>query len=126
MYVNCRKIFSEKLLKVDTRLPNLVRVDGETAEELFETMEKDLRRHDIEVKDLVGFAADTTNVIFGNTNSVVSRIMAANPHCLAIKCACHSCALAVSHACSVLPRQLEQVKKVVNATTTLLIQASDL
>lgn len=105
------KFFSEKLLKVDTRLLNLVRVDGETAAELFETMENDLHKHGVEVKNLVGFAADTTNVIYGNNNSIVTRIMAANPHCLAIKCACHSCALAVSHACSLLPRHLEQIVK---------------
>ena len=60
---------------------------------------------------MVGFAADTTNVIFGANNSVASRIIAANPHCLTIKCACHSCALAVTHACSTLPKNIEQVVK---------------
>jgi hypothetical protein len=74
-------------------------------------MEDDLRKHNIEMSHVVGFSADTTNVIFGNNNSIVSRILAANPHCIVIKCACHSCALAVSHACSVLPRNLEQLVK---------------
>ena len=105
------KYFSEKLLKVDTRLLNLVPVDEETAAGLFETMQSDLGKHGIEIKHLVGFAADTTNVIFGNNNSIVRRIKDANPHCLTIKCACHSCALAVSHACTVLPRHLEQLVK---------------
>ena len=94
-----------------TRLLNLVPVEGETAAELFETMENDLRKHNIEISHVVGFSADTTNVIFGNNNSIVTRILAANPQCMVIKCACHSCALAVSHACSVLPRHLEQLVK---------------
>ena len=98
------KYFCEKLLKVNTCLLNFVPVDGETAAELFLTMEDNLRKHNIEMSHVVGFSADTTNVIFGNNNSIVSRILAANPHCLVIKCACHSCALAVSHACSVLPQ----------------------
>ena len=105
------KYFCEKLLKANTRLLNLVPVDGETAAELFKTMEDDLRRHNIEMSHVVGFSADTTNVTFGNNNSIVTRILAANPHCIVIKCACHSCALAVSHACSVLPRNLEQLVK---------------
>ena len=47
--------FCEKLLKVNTRLLNLVPVDGETAAELFETMENDLRKHNIEMSHVVVF-----------------------------------------------------------------------
>ena len=53
------KFFSKKLLKVDTRLLNLVGVDVETAAELVETMENDLHKHGIDIKDLVGFATIT-------------------------------------------------------------------
>ena len=52
------KFFSEKLLKVDTRLLNLVCVDRETAAELFETMENDLHKHGVKIKDLVGFVCN--------------------------------------------------------------------
>lgn len=96
------KLFCEKQMRVETRLLNLIPVLGETAAELFETLKSDLAKHDLEMTNIIGFAADTTNVIFGQNNSVTSRIMEANPHCLAIKCACHSFALAVSHACSTL------------------------
>lgn len=105
------KLFDEEAKKVDTRLLNLVPVQGETAADLFELMKTDLAKHDVQITQLVGFAADTTNVIFGEHNSIASRIKEENPNCLAIKCACHSCALAVSHACALLPRNLEQVVK---------------
>ena len=105
------KLFDEKAKRVDTRLLNLVPVQGEKAADLFELMKTDLAKHDVQITHLVGFAADTTNVIFGENNSVASRIKEENPNCLAIKCACHSCALAVSHACALLPRNLEQVIK---------------
>lgn len=105
------KLFNEASKRVDTRLLNLVPVQEETAAALFELLKTDLAKHDVQVTQLIGFAADTTNVIFGEHNSVASRIKEENPNCLAIKCACHSCALAVSHACSLLPRNLEQVIK---------------
>ena len=84
---------------------------GSAPADLYETMKTDHARHSIEIRHLVGFAADTTNVIFGNNNSIISRITDANPHCLTIKCACHSCALAVSHTCARLPRHLQQLVK---------------
>ena len=110
-------------MRVETRLLNLVRVLGETAAEHFETLKEDLGKHDIEITNLVGFAADTTNVIFGANNSVASRIIAANPHCLTIKCACHSCALAVTHACSTLPKNMSRLSK--NAINFSHFQASE-
>lgn len=105
------KFFCEKLMKVDTRLLNLILVLDETAAGLFDALKTDLAKHGLELTNLVGFAADTTNVIFGGNNSIVSRIIEANPHCLTMKCACHSCALALSHATSALPRNLEQIVK---------------
>lgn len=63
------------------------------------------------IADILGFATDTTNVIFGTNCSVVSKIEAVNPHCVFVKCVCHSVALAVSYACKELPRNIEQVVK---------------
>lgn len=108
------KFFSDKLMKVDTRLLNLIPVIGETAADLFETLKSDLNKHGLEMTDVIGFAADTTNVIFGQNNSIVSWIIEANPHCLTMKCACHSCALAVSHACATLPRNYNYQRGQIN------------
>ena len=93
------------------RLLHLVPVQGETAADLFELMKTDLAKHDVQITHLVGFAADTTNAIFCENNSVASCIKEKNPNCLAIKCTCHSCALALSHASALLPRNLKQFIK---------------
>ena len=45
----------------------------------------------------MGFSADTTNVMFGCNNFIVSRIKDANSSCIVVKCVCHSTALSVSH-----------------------------
>ena len=106
MYGNCCQVFQRRNAHGGgTRLLNLVRVDGKTAADLYETMKIDLAKHSIEIKHLVRFAADTTNVIFGN-NKIASRITNANN-----QCGCHSCALTVSHACAMLPRHLQQLVK---------------
>ncbi|CAB3982791.1 Hypothetical predicted protein [Paramuricea clavata] len=68
------ELFDEETKKVDTRLLNLVPVQGETAADLFELMKTDLAKHDVQITQLVGFAADMTNIIFGEHNSIASRI----------------------------------------------------
>lgn len=59
------KCFCERLLKVNTRLLNLVPVEAETAAELFETMENDLRKHNIEISLL------TLQMLFSPTTIVL-------------------------------------------------------
>ena len=73
-------------------------------------MQNNLCKNNIEIS-YVGFSADTADVIFSNNNNIVTQILAANLHCIGLKHACHSCVLAVSHACFVLPRILEQLIK---------------
>lgn len=63
------------------------------------------------IADILGFAADSTNVIFGTNCSEVSKIEVVNPNCVFVKCVYHSVALAVSYACKELPRNIEQVVK---------------
>ena len=52
------KLFDEKAKRVDTRLLNLVPVQGEKAADLFELMKTDLAKHDVQITHLVGFAAE--------------------------------------------------------------------
>ncbi|KAJ8932217.1 hypothetical protein NQ314_014837 [Rhamnusium bicolor] len=70
-----------------------------------------LKNFNLNIEDVLGFAADTTNVIFGQNNSIVSRIKEANPNCVFVKCVCHSVALAVSYACKELPKNIYQTVK---------------
>lgn len=62
-------------------------------------------------KNIIGFAADTTKVIFGEKSGMVSKIREENPNCILVKCVCHSVALSVSYACRILPRGIEQLVK---------------
>ena len=96
-------------MKVETNLLSLVETATGTAEGLFDTITHEFQECELNFEKLIGFSADTTNVMFGENNSVASRIQAANPNVVTVKCVCHSTALAVSYACKVLPRQVEDL-----------------
>lgn len=52
--------------------------------------------------------------MFGQRGGIVAKIKDVNPYCVFIKCVCHSVALAVSHACKILPRSIEQLVREVH------------
>ena len=103
------KYYNDELFKVETKLLSLVETATGTAEGLFDAITHEFEECELNFEKLIGFSADTTNVMFGENNSVASRIQAANPNVVTVKCVCHSTALAVSYACKVLPRQIEDL-----------------
>lgn len=58
-------------------------------------------------ENLIGFASDSCNVMFGAKNSVVTLLKKDVPSLFAFKCICHSLALCVSHATEELPPEVE-------------------
>lgn len=106
------KFWSNISACVKTRFLGAVDIQGETAQDLFDALDGALTRQGLSMQSqMIGFAADTTNVMFGDNNGIIAKIREKNPHCIFVKCVCHSVALAVSHACKILPRNLEQLVK---------------
>jgi hypothetical protein len=103
--------YSDQRFNVETKLLSLVETASGTAEGLFDAITNEFENCKVDFHKLIGFSADTTNVMFGENNSVASHIQAVNPNCVTVKCVCHSSALAVSYACKVLPRQIEDLVK---------------
>ena len=101
--------FSMKNESVQTKLLNLIPVTSGTAEDLFVVLSTELKKNHLGIESLIGFSADTTNVMFGCNDSIVTRIREASPTCLVLKCVCHSTALSVSHASKLLPRSIDQL-----------------
>lgn len=66
-------------------------------------------RKKIPIANLVGFSADTCNVMFGNHNSVFALLKRDFPNIVCIKCSCHMIHLAASKACLKLPRSVEDL-----------------
>lgn len=109
------KYFDLQKQSVQAHLLSLPVVKGQSAQQLFDTLYDELKASDLDLCNCVGFAADTTNVMFGCQNSVVSRLQERNPSLILVKCVCHSISLAVSHATKLLPKTLEQLVRECNS-----------
>lgn len=101
------KYYSEKFQCPQTKFLCMIDLKGETAQDLFDSLNNALTERNLNLTNLIGFAADTTNVMFGERNSVVSKLREVNPNCIFFKCMCHSTNLSVSYACKKLPRTIE-------------------
>ena len=101
--------YDEQSMTVKCSLYELVEVTGGSAEQLFQAITRAFETDSISFENLIGFAADTTNVMFGEHNSVVSRLKQKVPDLFVLRCICHSAHLCASKACEKLPRTVEDI-----------------
>jgi len=77
-----------------------VQVSDRTAQDLYDNIIMFFNKNNINYKkNLVGFASDDANVMFGNHHSVKSLLDRDVPNIFVVKCLCHSLALCASYAC---------------------------
>ena len=96
-------------MNTDCPLYDLLEIPCSDAESLFQVLVGLFKRDSISLDNIIGFAADTTNVMFGEHNSVVSCLKEAIPDIFLMRCICHSAHLCASHACEKLPRTAEEL-----------------
>ena len=101
--------YDSQSMTVKCSLYELIEVTGSSAEELFQAISHAIERDNIPFCNIIGFASDTTNVMFGQNNSVVSRLKAKVPEVFVIRCICHTAHLCASNAYEKLPRTLEEL-----------------
>lgn len=88
---------------------DMVEMPSGIADDLFQGLLDNLKQKDIPISNMVGFSADTTNVMVGQHNSVFSKLREVLPHIVCIKYSCHMIHLAASKACLKLPISIEDV-----------------
>ena len=101
------QFFCQKGLKVQSQFICLIDVTQSDATTLTDVLTSYFDRNGIPLQNIIGFASDTTNVMFGEHHSVESLLKAKIPHLFIIKCLCHSAHLCASHVCEKLPRAIE-------------------
>ena len=74
-----------------------------TAEKLFEAINKALNEKNIPWSNVIGFESDTTNVMMGKHNSVLSRIKQKQPDVFSQGCVCHLSNLCLLAGVKLLP-----------------------
>ena len=101
--------YNKESMSVTCLLYGLSELAQGNAEAIFENIFSLLADDGIPLMNIVGFAADTTNVMFGEHNSVVSRLKENIPSIFIMRCICHTSHLCASHACEKLPRTPEDL-----------------
>lgn len=61
--------------------------------------------------NMIGFAADGANVMFGGNHSLATLLRADIPNLVMVKCVCHSFALCASYACKNIPSYIEEMSR---------------
>ena len=103
-------IFCSEDLKLEV---DLVACEDESAKGIYETVKLSLQSLEVPMTNLIGFCADTTNMMMGNTNSVSSMFKRDFPWIVIVKCTCHLSHLCASYACKKLPKSLEDLCRTV-------------
>lgn len=103
------------------RFLGLIHVKDSTAEGLFTSIMTFLTENKINVKNLLGLAADNCSVMMGSINSVQIRFKEVIPHIYVLGCVCHSFNLCSSAACGKLPKSIEQLARDIYITISLIV-----
>ena len=74
---------------------------------LFEVIRGCFANIGLEFRNWIGFASDGASTMVGEYNSVWSRLKQESPHCIRMKCICHSLSLCIQKAFDKLPSHLD-------------------
>ncbi len=99
-------LFSERDGKIKTSFVTLAQVVRTTGVMLFEAVQSSLCKSKLAICNCIDYSSDGTANVAGEWNSLWSRIKAAAPPCMLIKCTCHSLALCIMKAFEKLLCQL--------------------
>ena len=103
------RFFCTKERRVKRQFLKLLEVAESDAATLVRALISFFHSHSIPLKNIIGYASNTTNVMFGQHLSVVTLLKGEILHLFAMKCLCHSAHLCASHACERLPRSVEDL-----------------
>lgn len=101
------RFFCEEQNTVKSQFFKVIEVAAADATTIVTTINSLFQKEGIPIDNIVGYASDTTNVMFGQNHSVVTLLKQRLPNLVVIKCLCHTAHLCASHACEKLPRSIE-------------------
>ena len=103
------KSITDDGLSCSTLLLDYVKIKDATAENLFCVFKHCLSKYGLSIKNVVGYCSDNANVMIGEHNSFVSRLLHENNEVVVLGCICHSLNLVASAASECLPKNVESL-----------------
>ena len=88
---------------------DLVEIPDGKAQTITDWVIQSLAEKHIPMENVIGFCADTCNVMFGAHHSVSKLLVEKYPWIMPVKCFCHSIHLCASYTCKKLPKSLEDL-----------------
>lgn len=101
--------FNEKDFRLEIILIDLIPLKDGTATTIYTSLIESMRERGISMHNVIGFCADTCNVMFGANHSVSQLLIKDYPWIIAIKCSCHLIHLCSSYASKTLPKSVEDL-----------------
>jgi hypothetical protein len=90
-------------------LVDMVEVEEGTAQGIYSSVKETFSDLKIPMENIVGYSSDTTNVMFGEHNSVSQLLKSEYESVQVVKCSCHLIHLVSSYAAKMLPKSLEDL-----------------
>lgn len=94
--------------RIRDRFLDMIEVTDHTASGLYALLLDCLKKHNIPLKRMIGFAADNASVMMGQRNSLKAKLLEDLPHLFILGCVCHLFVLCSEAACKELPLFLEE------------------
>ena len=101
--------FNEQTFKLEIILVDLIPLSNGAAATTYKALLDSLKERDIPMKNVIGFCADTCNVMFGANHSFAQMLVKDHPWVIAAKCSSHLIHLCSSHASKVFPKNVEDL-----------------
>lgn len=90
-------------------LLDMVEVEEGTAQGIYSSIKNTFSELHIPMENIIGYSSDTTNVMFGERNSVSQLLKSEHKNVHVVKCSCHLIHLVSSYAAKMLPKGLEDL-----------------
>ena len=101
--------FDAEEYKMNIVLIDMIAIPDGKAITITDYLVKSLEERHIPMENVIGFCADTCNVMFGVNHSVSKLLKERFPWIQTVKCSCHSIHLCASHAGKKIPKSLEDL-----------------
>ena len=90
-------------------LLDMIEVEDGSAQGIYSAVKKTFTELHVPMENIIGYSSDTTNVMFGEYNSVSQLLKAEYANIVTVKCSCHLIHLASTYAALKLPKGLEDL-----------------
>jgi hypothetical protein len=101
--------FDIEKFEVQYWLVDMIETEDGSATGIYAKMKETFLQHNIPMRNIIGYSSDTTNVMFGQYNSVSQLLKSEFSYVQLVKCSCHLIHLVSSHAALKLPKGVEDL-----------------